>query len=63
MTNFRERFTKWYYGKGYRMRYQPCDYADGVAELIFDCPWWVRPWVEFFFSPSIYYHKVRSEID
>ena len=57
MNDFRTRFTKWYYRKGYRMRYKPCDYGDGVAELIFYCPWWVRPFVELFFSPVIFYHE------
>ena len=57
MDNLREKFTKWYYRKGYRMSYKPCDYSDGVAELIFHCPWWIRPFVEFFFSPSIYYRE------
>ena len=58
MENLRQRFTKWYYRKGYRMFYKPCDYGDDVAELIFDCPWWVRPLVEWFFSPSVYYGEV-----
>ena len=61
MNDFRARFTKWYYRKGYRMKYLPCDYADGVAELIFYCPWWARLFVGFFFSPSIYYHEVMND--
>lgn len=61
MSNLRQRFTKWYIRKGYRMVYKPCDYADGVAELIFFCPWWVRLFVEFFFSPSVYYGEINME--
>ena len=61
MNDFRTRFTKWYYRKGYRMIYKPCNYADGVAELIFCCPWWVRLLVGFFFSPSVYYNEVGSD--
>lgn len=55
MTNLRKKFTKWYYHKGYRMMYTACPYSDGVAEMIFSCPWWVKPLVKFFFSPSVYY--------
>lgn len=55
MFNLRHKFTKWYYRKGYRMIWSTCDYADGVSEMIFYCPWWVRPLVEYFFSPSVYY--------
>lgn len=57
MNDLRTRFTKWYYRKGYRMVYRPCDYGDGVAELIFFCPWWVRPFVELLFSPTVFYHE------
>ena len=35
MYNFREKFTSWYYSKGYRMEYKP--HEDGVAELVFRC--------------------------
>ena len=61
MNDFRTRFTKWYYRKGYRMMYKPCDYADGVAEMIFYCPWWVRPLVELFFSPVVFYHELGKD--
>lgn len=61
MNDFRARFTKWYCRKGYRMRYKPCNYADGVAELIFYCPLWVRPIVELLFSPSVYYSEIGSD--
>ena len=57
MTNLRVKFTRWYYRKGYRMVYKPCGYADGVVELVFSCPFWVRPLVELFFSPCIYYRE------
>ena len=55
MTNLRAKFTRWYYRKGYRMSWVTCPYADGVSEMIFRCPWWLRPLVTFLFSPSIYY--------
>ena len=57
MTNLRVKFTRWYYRKGYRMIYIPCDYADGVAGMIFDCPLWVRLLASFFFSASVYYRE------
>lgn len=62
MTELRQRFTKWYYRKGYRMVYKPCDYGDNVAEMIFFCPWWVRPCVEWFFSPSVYYREAGHDV-
>lgn len=62
MINLRQRFTKWYYRKGYRMAYKHCDYADGVAEMIFYCPVLVRPLVEWFFSPSVYYSESGYEL-
>lgn len=55
MIDLRKKFTKWYYRKGYRMMWHTCPYGDGVSEMIFSCPWWVKPLVEFFFSPSVYY--------
>jgi hypothetical protein len=57
MGDLRTRFTKWYVRKGYRMIYKFCDCCDGVAELIFICPWWVRLFVEWFFSPVTYYRE------
>lgn len=54
----REKFTKWYYSKGYRMEWKTCDYGDGVSEMIFKCPWWVRPIVNVLFSPCAYYRSV-----
>ena len=52
MNNFRTKFTKWYYRKGYRMTYKPND-----TELIFLCPLWIRPLVYVFFSPCAYYRE------
>lgn len=51
MDNFRERFTKWYYRKGYKMEYRK------PAELVFRCPTLVRLLVSVLFSPSVYYHE------
>ena len=59
--NLRTKFTKWYWYKGYTMEWKPCDYADGVAEMIFNCPLWVRPLVYFLFSPSVYYNEVLRD--
>ena len=53
MNDFRARFTKWYYRKGYRM-----EYHQSSLESIFHCPLWVRPLVYYFFSPSVYYREV-----
>lgn len=52
MDNIRQRFTRWYCRKGYRM-----DYMHHNGELIFSCPLWVRPLAFLFFSPSAYYRE------
>ena len=52
MNNIRQRFTQWYFRKGYRM-----DYIQRNNELIFHCPLWVRPLVFLFFSPCAYYRE------
>lgn len=57
MNKLRERFTKWYYRKGYRMEYRDCSIGKSELELIFHCPWWVRPLVYLFWSPCVYYHE------
>ena len=56
MTDLAQRFTKWYYQNGYRMEYQ---YE--TTELMFHCPWWVRPIVYFLFSPCTYHHLAGYE--
>lgn len=61
MNDFRQHFTKWYYHRGYRMAYIPCNYV-GMSEMIFICPWWVRPLVEWFFSPCVYYSEAGYEL-
>lgn len=62
MIELRERFTKWYYRKGYTMDARI--YGD-TYEMIFTCPRWVRLFVGLFFSPSVYYcevgHKFGSD--
>ena len=55
MIKLRERFTKWYYRKGYRLT---CKEYDNTFEMIFQCPLWVRPLVEWFFSPCTYYREL-----
>lgn len=47
MKRLREKFTRWYVKKGYT-------FNGGFTEIIFCCPWWVKPFV-FLFSPSVYY--------
>lgn len=65
MYKFREKFTKWYCRKGYRMTYN--SYPNGgdkvVAELTFQCPVWVRPLTYLFFSPSIYYREIWHDLN
>lgn len=61
MNNLRERFTKWYYRKGYTVRYTNELIENNAYELIFCCPLWVRPLVYFFWSPSVYYHELSSD--
>lgn len=60
MITLRERFTKWYFRKGYRMEYRSNSPTD--VELIFRCPFWVRPLVEYLFSPSVYYREIRNDV-
>ena len=60
--DLRTRFTKWYVRKGYRMEWKTCGFGDGVSEMIFRCPIWVRPLVEFFFSPCVYYREIGYDI-
>lgn len=55
--DFRTKFTKWYYRKGYTIEFELCDYADGVGRTIYKCPLWIRPLTSYFFSPSVYYHE------
>jgi hypothetical protein len=47
--DFRTKFTKWYYRKGYTVDY------DG--QMVFLCPWWVRPLTAYFFSPIVYFQE------
>ena len=54
----REKFTKWYCQKGYRMEWQGYDYGDPMGNLVFICPVWVLPLAYLLFSPSIYYMVV-----
>lgn len=53
--DLRTKFTKWYYRKGYRMSPVFPAYGVGHIELIFVCPWWVKPLTWWLFSPSVYY--------
>ena len=55
MITLRERFTKWYYRKGYTL---DTKIYGNTYEMIFVCPWWVRLFVGLFFSPSVYYREV-----
>lgn len=61
MNNLRERFTKWYYRKGYRAKFNDSGPGFGYIELIFYCPWWVRPFVWFLWTPSIYYEELGRD--
>ena len=56
INNLRERFTKWYYRKGYRVRYNDPGPGFKGVELIFSCPWWVRPLVRILWTPSVYFY-------
>ena len=55
--SLRERFTKWYYRKGYRMKFNARD-----LKLNFICPFWVKPLAGALFSPHIYYHEMGVEM-
>lgn len=61
MNNLRERFTKWYYRKGYRAVYKDSGPGSKDVELIFYCPWWVIPLVWFFWSPSAYWTELGHD--
>lgn len=52
MLNLRQRFTEWYYRKGYRM---DISLKDNTVKLIFNCPLFVRPLTYYLFSPIAYY--------
>lgn len=58
MNDLRERFTKWYYRKGYRVVYNDPGPGFKGIELIFYCPWWVRPLVRILWTPSVYFREV-----
>lgn len=62
MFKLREKFTSWYYRKGYRMDYRSSGYDSVDAELVFKCPFWIRPLVYVFFSPCAYYREVVHEL-
>jgi hypothetical protein len=55
--DFRTKFTKWYYRKGYKI-----DYADGIGRIVYICPWWVKPLTAYFFSPSAYFQEALADI-
>ena len=57
MGDLRSRFTRWYCNKGYEMTYKPLHYGNRSGELIFTCPFWVRPLASMFFSPCVYYQE------
>lgn len=71
MNKFKARFTKWYIKRGYRFIYNfnnvpvyhdgflstPC----GMPEILFICPWWVKPFL-IFFSPSVYSAETIGKI-
>lgn len=65
MSNFREKFTKWYCRRGYRMAYNSYHSGESkvVAELTFHCPFWVKPAVSLLFSPSVYYREVGYDLN
>lgn len=52
MLNLRQRFTEWYYCKGYRMN---VSLKGNTVKLIFNCPLLVRPLTYYLFSPIAYY--------
>lgn len=55
--NFRTKFTKWYYKRGYKI-----DYADGIGRIVYICPWWVKPLTAYFFSPYVYVVETLADI-
>lgn len=60
--DFRTKFTKWYYRKGYKLNYERVDYADSVGRVVYTCPWWVKPLTAYFFSPSVYFEARRDDM-
>lgn len=60
--DFRTKFTKWYYKKGYKVDYEPCDYADGIGHVNYACPWWIKPLTAYFFAPSVYYAEAWEHV-
>ena len=62
ITELRERFTKWYYRKGYRAYYKDVSFGFSEIELVFQCPWYIKPLVYILWSPSVYYEEFGREI-
>lgn len=62
ITELRERFTKWYYRKGYRTNYDFSISSFNDFRVVFKCPFWLRPIVPLLFSPSVYYYEAGKEI-
>ena len=72
MRKLREKFTKWYFRKGYTFGYD----FNGVETVggddifpamptsmpraVWNCPWYVKPFL-FLFSPSVYQMEWSNE--
>lgn len=63
MIDLREKFTKWYYRKGYHAMRVFYPYGDGLRKIIFSCPWWVKPLLGTFFSYKIYLAETQNDLD
>lgn len=55
--DFRTKFTKWYYKKGYKIDFEVVGFADGVGQMVYLCPWWIKPLTAYFFSPTVYFNE------
>lgn len=72
MRKLREKFTKWYFRKGYTFGYD----FNGIETIggddvfpampksmpraIWNCPWYIKPFL-FLFSPSVYQMEWSNE--
>lgn len=71
MRKLREKFTKWYFRKGYTFG---CDFngietiggddvlpamPKSMPRAVWNCPWYVKPFL-FLFSPSVYCMEIAT---
>ena len=59
---YKERFTKWFYHKGYRMGYRDKGPGFSDVETVFRCPLWLKPIAWIMLSPSVYHAELGQDL-